>query len=89
MAETHPQLMTPDEAAAYLRLTSAKALDKLRDDNLLVGYRGYTPYYLYHRDDLDRCAMRMCGKDPDEGKPRGVELDLNKKPAGMKLAGGR
>jgi hypothetical protein len=53
-----------------------------------VGYRGYTPYYLYHRDDLDRCAMRMCGKDPDEGKPRGVELDLNKKP-GMKLAGGR
>jgi hypothetical protein len=87
-AKAHPDLYKPDEAAEYLRLTSAKALDKLRSEGLLKGYDGYTPYYLYHREDLDRCAMRMCGRDPDAGKPKGVELDLDKKP-GLKIAGGR
>lgn len=90
MSETrkHPELYTPEEAAEYLRLTSAKALDKLRSDGLLKGYGGYTPYYLYHREDLDRCAARMCGRDPDEGKPRKQTLDLDKS-NGMKLAGTR
>lgn len=84
----HPELYTPEEAAAYLRLTSEKALEKLRKDGLLQGYNGYTPYYLYHREDLDRCAARMCGRDPDAGKPKAAQLDLNPKP-GMKIAGGR
>lgn len=72
----HPDLYTPQEAADYLRLASVDALKKLRDDNLLKGYKGYAPYLLYHRDDLDRCALKMCGRDPDAGRPNPVKMQI-------------
>jgi hypothetical protein len=78
----HPDLLTPEEAAEYLRLTSAKALEKLRNEKMLTGHDGWAPYMIYHREDLDRCALRMCGKDPDAGKPNKVGF----KP---RLAGGQ
>ena len=58
----HPDLFTPEEAAAYLRLKSIEALKKLKAEKMLVGYDGWTAYTLYHREDLDRCALRMCGR---------------------------
>ena len=69
MDRTHPDLFSPEEAAAYLRLPSVKSLEKLRQKGLLTGYDGWTVYMLYHREDLDRCALRMCGRDPGAGKP--------------------
>ncbi len=82
MGRMHPDLFLPDEAAEYLRLSSAKALDKLRREKLLVGYDGWAAYMLYHREDLDRCAARMCGRDPDAGKPNKVDFT-------PRLAGGQ
>jgi hypothetical protein len=58
----HPDLFTPEEAATYLRLRSVEALKKLKAEKMLVGYDGWTAYTLYHREDLDRCALRMCGR---------------------------
>lgn len=75
-ARQHPDLFTPDEAAFYLRLASVDALKKLRDEQLLAGYKGYAPYLLYHREDLDRCALRMCGRNPDQGRPVKMELKI-------------
>jgi hypothetical protein len=59
---THPDLFTPDEAAAYLRLKSVESLKTLKSKGLLVGYAGWTNYDLYHREDLDNCALRMAGR---------------------------
>jgi hypothetical protein len=59
----HPDLFTPEEAAAYLHLDSVRGLETLRKDYGLVGHAGVNKSYLYHREDLDRCALRICGKD--------------------------
>lgn len=59
----HPDIFTPDEAAAYLHLDSVRGLETLRREFGLVGHQGVNKAYIYHRDDLDRCALRMCGKD--------------------------
>lgn len=73
---THPDLFTPEEAAAYLRLPSPESLKKLRAQRILIGYDGWTNYNLYHREDLDRAALRMCGRG-DKATPN-PELRLTR-----------
>lgn len=80
MATKHPDIFTPEEAAEYLHLDSVRGLDTLRRDYGLVGYSGVNKSFVYHRDDLDRCALRMCGKDQAWAVQRG---------GGLKIAGGR
>lgn len=58
----HQDLFTPDEAATYLHLPSVESLRTLREKGLLVGHSGWTTYLIYHREDLDACALRMCGR---------------------------
>jgi hypothetical protein len=60
----HPDLFTPEEAAAYLHLDSVRGLETLRRDYGLTGYEGVNKSYLYHREDLDSVAMRIVGRDP-------------------------
>lgn len=59
----HPDLFTPEEAADYLHLESVRGLDTCRKDFGLVGHSGVNKSYIYHREDLDLCAQRLCGKD--------------------------
>jgi hypothetical protein len=56
----HPDLFTPKEAAHYLGLKSERTLDLLRRDRDLLG-RIVGKGYLYHREDLDACALRIFG----------------------------
>jgi hypothetical protein len=78
MGETrkHPDLFSPDEAAEYLHLEGKESLKNLREKGLLVGYSGFARHLIYHREDLDRCALRMCGRNPDAGKPNKMELKI-------------
>lgn len=80
-ARQHPDLFTPEEAASYLHLDSVRGLETCRDDFGLIGHKGVNKAYLYHREDLDLCALRMCGKDQEWRRP-GRETRL-------KIAGGR
>jgi hypothetical protein len=57
----HPDIFTPREAAAYLRLTSVRGLDTLREQFHLAGYR-VGQRFLYWRTDLDECALRIFGR---------------------------
>ncbi len=61
--ERHRDLFTPEEAAAYLHLDSVRGLETCRKDFGLVGFPGVNKSFLYHREDLDRCALRICGRD--------------------------
>jgi hypothetical protein len=63
MDRKHPDIFTPDEAADYLHLDSVRGLETCRRDFGLAGYAGINKSFIYHREDLDRCAMRMCGRD--------------------------
>jgi hypothetical protein len=63
----HPDLFTPDEAAAYLHLESVRGLDTLRSDFGLVGYTGVGKSFLYWREDLDNVALRIVGRKPSSG----------------------
>lgn len=74
--ERHPDIFNPEQAAAYLNLTSPKALERLREKGVLVGFEGWAPFMLYWREDLNRCAMRMFGRDPDAGKPKEIHLKM-------------
>lgn len=58
----HPDIFTAEEAVAYLHLESVRSLDTLRDEGLLTGHRPVGKGYLYHREDLDTCALKMFGK---------------------------
>ncbi len=71
----HPDLFTPDEAAEYLRVTSAQLPTLERD----FGLKGWTvgKVKVYWRKDLDATAYKMVGERPP------VEL-LRKE--GLKLA---
>lgn len=62
MPETrhHPDLFSPDEAAAYLHLDSTATLDTFRQRGWLEGYRAGKGL-LYWRADLDDCALRIVG----------------------------
>lgn len=60
----HPDLFTADEAFQYLRLASVESLRHLEKLNMLKAATGFTKHKLYHRDDLDACALRMFGKQP-------------------------
>lgn len=60
----HPDLFTPEEAAEYLHLPSVETLKTLREKKVLVGFPDWTRYTIYHREDLDDCAARMCGRTP-------------------------
>ena len=63
----HTDLFNPDEAAAYLRLSSAESLRTLREKFGLQAIESVRPP-IYHREDLDRCVQRMRGVDPDAGR---------------------
>lgn len=76
----HPDLFTPAEAAEYLHLDSERGLETCRRDFGLVAHAGVNKSFLYHREDLDACALRMCGKDRSWNAQRR---------GGLKLAGGR
>jgi hypothetical protein len=76
----HPDLFTPEEAAAYLHLDGVRGLETLRREYGLVGYAGVNKSFLYHREDLDAVARRMCGKDR-QWRERGS--------GGLKLASGQ
>jgi hypothetical protein len=58
----HPDLFTPEEAAAYLHLPSEESLKTLREKKFLVGYEGYARHLMYWREDLDNCALKMAGR---------------------------
>jgi hypothetical protein len=76
----HPDLFTPEEAAIYLHLDSVRSLDTLRSDFGLVGYSGVNKAYMYHRDDLDIVARRICKKDQSWSRNETPQL---------RIAGGR
>lgn len=59
---THPDLFTPDEAAAYLHLDSVRSLETLREHFGLIGFGGVNRGFLYWREDLDKCALRIVGR---------------------------
>jgi hypothetical protein len=59
----HPDIFTPEEAAAYLRLDSERQLENLRENYGLVGFPGVGKSFRYWRDDLDAAAKRMFGRD--------------------------
>jgi len=80
MTETHPDIFTPEEAVVYLHLTNTRQLDRLREKGYLIGFDGIAAHLMYWREDLDRCAMRMFGRDPDKGKPKDVQLRFDNKP---------
>jgi hypothetical protein len=59
----HPDLFTAEEAAAYLRLDCIETLARLRKDFGLVGFTGINKSMVYWREDLDKCALRIVGRD--------------------------
>lgn len=61
--ERHPDIYTKEEAVAYLCLSTPEALKKLKAEGLLKGFGGWTKEDLYWREDLDKCARRMFGRD--------------------------
>lgn len=61
-ARKHPDLFTPEEAAEYLHLDGTRSLETLREKFGLIGYPGVNKAYLYYRDDLDACAMKLVGR---------------------------
>lgn len=77
---THPDLFTSDEAAAYLHLESDAGLETCRRDFGLIGHRCVNKSFMYWREDLDKCALRMVGRDPAWIK--------NEQPQ-LRIAGGR
>lgn len=58
----HPDVFTPPEAAAYLGFQSPRSLETIRENYGLTGYR-VGKEYLYHREDLDACVLRMFGRE--------------------------
>lgn len=70
----HPDIFKPDEAAAYLGLPSTESLKKLAKENILKGYDGWTNYHLYHREDLDRAARVMFGRDKEPTPTHALRL---------------
>lgn len=63
MSEKHPDIFNPQEAAEYLHLDSPESLRTLRAKSILVGYEGWAKHMIYHRADLNLCALKMCGKE--------------------------
>lgn len=63
----HPDLFTAEEAAEYLHLESPRGLETLRQNFGLVGYNGVNRSLLYWREDLDKCALRVVGRDLTKG----------------------
>ena len=59
----HPDLFTAEEAIVYLHLDGERALRTLRDDYGLVGHPGVGKGFMYWREDLDRAALRIVGRD--------------------------
>lgn len=64
----HPSIFTRAEAAAYLGLKSTRSLHSVERDFGLVGHIPAGREKLYHRDDLDRTAAKMFGKDLPAGR---------------------
>lgn len=58
---THPDIFTKDEAWVYLRLVSERAFDAVEKEFHLPHYK-FGQQRVYHRPDLDACALRMMGK---------------------------
>lgn len=72
----HPDLFTPEEAAVYLHLDSPRGLETLRSDFGLIAHRGVNKAFIYHREDLDLCAARICGKDREWASQQGHTLKI-------------
>lgn len=70
-ARKHPDLFTPEEAAAYLHLDSVRGLETLRLRYGLVGYSGVNKSLMYFRADLDACALRIVDRDGNGVRARG------------------
>lgn len=67
----HPDLFTPEEAAAYMHLDSVRGLETLREKYDLIGYAGVNKALMYYREDLDACALRMVDRDKTGTRMRG------------------
>jgi hypothetical protein len=65
----HPDLFTKDEAAAYLCMDSVRTLEWAEEKFHLASY-DVGRCKVYHRADLDACALRMTGKDVSQPKAR-------------------
>lgn len=63
MDRKHPDIFTPEEAADYLHLDSVRKLEACEQEAGLVGQSIPGIGVRYHREDLDKCAMRMAGRD--------------------------
>lgn len=59
----HPNLFSPEEAAAYLHLDSPATLDTFRGKGWLRGHPA-GKRLVYWREDLDDCALRIVGITP-------------------------
>lgn len=59
----HPDLFTPEEAATYLHLDSERGLETLREKFGLIAHAGINRSFIYWREDLDRVALRIVGRD--------------------------
>jgi hypothetical protein len=59
----HPDIFTPEEAVAYLRIESVRTLDWLAA-NFSLNSQVVGSLKRYHVDDLDECASRLFGKPP-------------------------
>jgi hypothetical protein len=79
MKRRHPDLFTPDEAAEYLHLEGPQCLAALRDAYQLTGRR-VGKGFMYHREELDTCALRIFDKD--------AQWQAHEQPR-LKLSGGR
>lgn len=66
----HPSIFTRAEATAYLGLKSTRSLHSVEKDFGLTGHRPAGREKLYHRDDLDRAAEKMFGKDLPAGRSK-------------------
>lgn len=58
----HRDIFTAAEAATYLGLDSMRSLETLREHFGLMGHRPAGKAFLYHKSDLDACALLMFGK---------------------------
>lgn len=58
----HKDIFTGPEAAAYLGLSGKTALATLAREFGLPQQKPVGKQFLYHREDLDRVAMKMFGK---------------------------
>jgi hypothetical protein len=59
----HPNIFSSAEAAEYLHLDSERGLQTLRNNFGLIGYLGVNRSYVYWKDDLDACALKLFGRD--------------------------